>query len=401
MAALRRCLPSHVARSLFSTLTSSAPDKPTFSSYRKLRSAIKSETDPEKLAEIFQKSSNLSIFNRDRPMFDLSIEKLAASGRQDLIEWVLEHQKSLTQSPFLKSEGFWIRIMMLYSSAGMVDQAVRTFDQMKEMGCNRTEKSLCAILSVFLENRKFDKVHESFAEIPPKIGVSPSAVSYSLVLKAFCKEKSLQSLDSARSLLEQMEKEKGLSPDITSYNILLGAYLKRKDATKFDETVKEISDKGLQPNLTTYNHRISRFCRAKECVRAKKLFDEMVSKGIKPNSTSYNTLIHGFCKVGDFESAKKVLERMCSDNVAPTSITYVTMIRYMVEEGEFESALEMCNECMKRKWAPPLESMEGLINGLVKSSKVDEAKEIAEKVKMKVKGSAVDSWKKIESGLPL
>ncbi|KAJ4959691.1 hypothetical protein NE237_019601 [Protea cynaroides] len=396
MAAFCRNPGIHVTRRLLCTLSSFAPENYPTWTFRAAKSAIRHESDPEKIAEIFVNSSSFSRFRRDRHVFDLSVERLTDLGRCDLIERILEFQKL----PVLKkSEGFWIRIMMLYAYSGMVDQAVRTFHEMGEAGCNRTEKSLCALLTVFLENRQFDRVHESFAEIPTKIGVSPGVKVYNLVLKAFCKQKSIES---ARSFLHEMEEEKGVKPDIVSYNILLRDYLRNGDDLNFDEILKEISEKGLEPNLTTYNFRMSRLCRTNECVRASELLDEMTSKGIVPNLTSYNTVIDGFCMVGDFDSAKKLKESMCkSDSVLPNSDTFHSFIHHLVGEGQYEEALKFCKESIRRKWIPPFVTMEGLVNGLVSLSMVDNAKWIVKKMKKRLRGGAVDSWMKVEASLPL
>lgn len=282
----------------------------------------------------------------------------------------------------------------------MTDNAVQVFDKMLEQkACPCTEKSLCAILSVYLTNKIYgDRFHQAFVSVPAKLGVSPGVKSYNLALKAFCEAKDI---GSARALLDKMENVTHVVPDIDSYNVLLGAYLaKRGNKSVFDEVVKEILKKGLEGNLTTYNHRILRLCKSKEGSRAKKLLDEMVSKGVKPNSATYGAIIFCFCKVGDLESAKKVLERMVSAGYAlPPS--YFNVMRQMVEEGEFGLALEMCKEILSRKWIPPFEVMEGLVNGLVKISKIEEAKEVVEEMKSRLRGTAVDSWGKVEAALPL
>ncbi|KAM7490003.1 hypothetical protein LguiA_032924 [Lonicera macranthoides] len=385
---------------LFSTLSSSSPSESSLPSFSAVKSAIESESDPVKIAQIFESSSSFPHFRRHRPLFHYSVRKLARSNRLDLVDQILN--KTLQSSPpsQLTSEGFWLRFVMLYSEAGMLDNALQVFDKMSQNNSPLTEKSLCAVLSVYLDNKIYDdKFHQIFASFPQKYGVSPGVKSYNLVLKAFCQAKDV---DSARALLDKMENEASVVPDIDSYNILLDAYLGNGNKSGFDGMVKEIVNKGLEPNLTTYNHRILRLCKNKECARAKKLLDEMISKGVEPNSASYNAIIFGFCKVGDLESAKNVLNKMVGDGYAsPPSFAYYTLMRHMVEEGEFDAALEMCKEILRRKWIPPFEAMGGLVNGLVKISKAEEAKEVVEVMKKRLRGTAVDSWGKIEATLPL
>ncbi|GMG98892.1 hypothetical protein Nepgr_000732 [Nepenthes gracilis] len=382
----------------FSSPTSSLC--PTFESFRLAKSAIISESDPNKLADLFvSQSSTFPRFARHRLVYHLVVRKLSRAKRYDLVERILEHQKT-APAVLPLSEGFFIRLIMLYSNAGMIDNALRTFDDLinsKEF--HASEKSLCAILSALLNNKNLDKFHEVFTGVPAKTAIFPGVKSYNLALKAYCQE---NRVEMAKKLIEKMEKEARIFPDIFSYNVILGAYLRNKDWIGFDSVVKDVLNRGLEGNVTTYNHRILRHCKNKECARAKKLVDEMVSKGIKPNAASYNTIIDGFCIVGDLDSAVLMLERMSSDGyVSPCSFSYFTLLRHMVEEGEFDSALEICKKILKRKWVPPFEAMEGLIKGLVNISKSEEAKEMVDKMKKRLRGPAVDSWGKIEAALPL
>ncbi|TYJ11749.1 hypothetical protein E1A91_A11G297400v1 [Gossypium mustelinum] len=291
------------------------------------------------------------------------LNSLARANRLDLVDRLLETQKLHSQdTPALKSKSFWIRLIMLYSNAGMVPQALQMLNDLsRNRYCNISEKSLCVILTVYLNNGMFEKIHDCFKTLPKKLGVKPKVVSHNLVFKAFVKENKIKSA---------------------------WAYLKNGDQNGFDRAMKEVINKGFEGNLATYNHRISRLCKSKECARAKKLLDEIVSKGLKPNSASYNTIIDGFCRIGDLESTKKVLDKMLSDEyVLPCSFAYYSLIRSM--------------EIIKRKWVPSFEAMEGLVKGLVERSKSEKAKQVVEKMKKRLKGDVLESWGKIEAALPL
>ncbi|KAF7852134.1 hypothetical protein BT93_L0527 [Corymbia citriodora subsp. variegata] len=406
MASLSKHPRLRIPRSLFSTSTHPPPppqpQQPPFPSFRAVKSAILAESNPDKLAELFEQSSHFPTFRRHRPLYHLSFQKLAKARRFDLVDRLVLDQisRSGDSQSSLKSEGFWIRLMMIYSNAGMVDEAMRTFDRVREAKCcDVTEKSLCAVLSVHLNNGLIARVHELFERLPRELKVTPTAVAHNLVLKGFVKD---DSTDAARAWIAEMEERHQVIPNIDSYNILLGAYLNRGDLSAFDRVVKEILGKGLECNVNAYNLRIARLCKNKECARANKLLAEMVAKGLKPNSASYNVVIDGFARLGDFESAKKVLEGMVKDgHVAPCSFTYYTLLRGMVREGEFDSGLETCKEIVRRGWVPPFEAMQGLVDGLLKMSKGEEAKDIVEKMKRRLKGKSLESWGKIEAALPL
>ncbi|KAJ0662710.1 putative tetratricopeptide-like helical domain superfamily [Helianthus annuus] len=345
-------------------------------SFRALKSAIKSEQDPLKIAKLFDSPISIPTFRHYKPLFTLSVHKLTRSKRFDLIDRILS--KSITDSPALQlaSEGFWLRIVMLYSQAGMVDNALKVFDEMlQRKTCTLTEKSLCGVLSVMLDNKIYDdKFHQTYETFVKKTGVSPGVKSFNLVLNAHVKA---GRVDQAQELVTEMESKGDVKPDIRSYNILLGGYL----------------DSGKKSAFDTVN---------KECARARKLLDEMISKGVEPDSSSYNAIIFGFCKVGDLESARKVLEKMVSDGyVKATSFCYFTLMKHMVEEGELDGGLKVCKDIIEKKWVPPFEATKLLVNGLVTDSKADEANEIVGNFKNRLRGSALESWGKIEASLPI
>lgn len=283
----------------------------------------------------------------------------------------------------------------------MIGHAHQVFDKMlhRRKTCPVSEKSICAILDVYLSNKIYDfRFHRVFSEVQEKLDVSAGVKAYNLVLRAFCDG---NEIGLARKLIEKMGNEGNVVPDIESFNVLLGAYLEKGGTSGFDWVVNEILNRGLEGNLVTYNYRILRLCKSKEVTKAKDLLDEMATKGVKPNVDSYTTIILWFCKVRDLESAKMVLERMVTDGyVSQPCIGYFILMRGMVEEGEFDSGLETCREILKRNWIPPFEAMKGLINGLVQMSKVEAAKEVVEDMKKKLRGSAADSWKKMEATLP-
>ncbi|XP_021719450.1 pentatricopeptide repeat-containing protein At3g13160, mitochondrial-like [Chenopodium quinoa] len=137
-----------------------------------------------------------------------------------LIEEILEDQK---QYKDITDEGFTVRFICLYGKAGMFDHAHKLFDEMPELNCKRTVLSYNALLGTCVNSKNFDKVDGFFRELPGKLSIKPDVVSYNTVIKAFCE---MGSLDSALSLLDEMEKE-GLRPNLITFNILLDAFYRK------------------------------------------------------------------------------------------------------------------------------------------------------------------------------
>ncbi|CAL9092872.1 unnamed protein product [Musa textilis] len=408
VAAIRRPsarLPS-ILRSPFSTLAphSEPPASAGPNPFSALRSAIHSESDPNRVAELFQSSAHLPRFHAHRNLFAFTVQKLARARRPDLVDRVLSPFLSDPRSP--KSEGFLVRLISLYSSAGMPDQAAATFDRIPDLiGRPRSDKSLSALLCAYLHNRRFDLVIETFNRAPKELGISPGVISHNILMQSLCGK---GDFETASNVLEEMGK-KGVKPDIVSYNTLLSGYLKKGDDDRFEAILNEIlNNKGLEPNVVTYNCRISKFCQISESCTAEELLEVMISKGIQPNSISFNTIIRGFIKEGDVSAAVRVFKRMRtvtrkngSGSLSPNAEIYVLLIRGLIQQNEFCEALAICKECLTKKIAPPFEVVKGLIDGLLRDSKVDEARDVVAKMRTVTKHDAVDAWKKLEGALSL
>ncbi|RRT63738.1 hypothetical protein B296_00018982 [Ensete ventricosum] len=403
-AALRRSLRIPLFRRHFSALSTAATatsPSPSSDPISAAKSAIRSESDPDRLVSLFESAAHDPSFYDDRPIYRLSIQKLARHHRPDLIERLLEGAKSNPDSP--KSEGFLLRLLSLYSEAGMPDHAVRTFEAMPGLGCRRTERSLCALLSAFLKNGCVDRLQDVFDRAADEYGIAPGIASYNVLLRALC---SSNKVEKARALLDEMP-DMGVEPDIICYNTVLDGYLKKGDYSGFHEFLEEISRKKFSPNVGTFNCRIAALCAQGKSFQAEELLDVMKSNRIQPNRSSFNTLIDGFHKEGNMDSAMKVFERMKGfkrpddTGVSPDFKTYTTLLQGLVEKEEFARGVEICKECLEKKWAPPFEDVKRLMEGLMKSSRVNEAKDVISWMGKEMKDDARDAWKKIEEAYTL
>ncbi|XP_074565722.1 uncharacterized protein LOC141822189 [Curcuma longa] len=368
-----------------------------------LKCAILSESDPDRIADLFQSAEHSPRFYAHRPIFSLTVDKLARANRPDLVDRLLSPLLSDVKCP--KREGFFIRLISLYSSAGMMDHAAAAFNRIPQvLGRPGSDKSLSALLFGYFRNRQFDLVIETFNGAAKQLDVVPGISSYNVLLQTLCQKKDLET---ARNVIDGMA-EKGITPDIISFNTLLSGCLKNGEDDRFDEILEQISSTGLEPNVVTYNCRISKFCRDSETFKAQELLDVMVSKRIHPNLTTFSTIISGYSAEGDVNAALEVYKRMKvikrtnkSEGVPPNADIYVVLARGLVEKGEFDEALGICQECLNNKYALPFEVVKVLIDDLVKNSRIEEAKDVAAKMRTIVKGFAIDAWNKLEGELSL
>ncbi|KAF3327978.1 pentatricopeptide repeat-containing protein [Carex littledalei] len=322
----------------------------------RLQLSIRSESDPERVAELFLSSKNIYRFYSCRPLFSLTVRKLSRARRPDLIRRVLDPFLTDPNSP--KSEGFLARILSLYSSAGMPDAAKEAFCHPSPF--KRSDLSLSALLSAYVHSGRYDELKSTFEEAASKFNITPGLFAHNILLNGLCEN---GEIEDARKVLGEMSKRENdrPEPNIISYNTVLCGCLKQGEDRLFDEILKEIEDRNLVPNVVTFNCRIARFCNIGESFKAEQLLDVMCSQGIQPSVRTFYNLIHGYCKenkvnlaVKMFQKMKAAKRRSGSDGVSPNADIYNVLVKNLIEKEQFDDASWICIEGLARKILVPL-----------------------------------------------
>lgn len=378
----------------FATSILNPDSKTPFSSKDKSRAAlslIRTETNPERIIDICRAASLTPESHLDRIAYSKAIAKLRNSSYFGGIREFLEESKS---QPGFRSERFISHFVVLYGQAGMLNDAIQTFEQMEEMGIQRSVKSLNSLLFSCLAAKNYGEMKRIFVEFPKKYGIIPNLDTYNTMIEGFCDSGSSSSV---YSILDEMIRNK-VKPNATTFgNCLSGFYMEEKfeDVGKILEMMKQ---HGVASGIGTYNIRIESLCKLKRSKEAKALLDGILSRGVKPNSVTYTHLIHGFCKEGEMEGAKSLFKEMVDSGCQPGSECYFTMVYFLCKGKDFEAAVNICKESMAKGWVPNFTTMKLLVDGLASTSKVEEAKEIIGQLKEKFSRNA-DRWTEIEEGL--
>ena len=330
---------------------------------------IKKERDPEKLFLLFKSNAHNRLVVENRFAFEDTVSRLAGASRFDLIEQLLEHQKTLRQG---RREGFVVRIIMLYGRARMPHHARKTFEEMHLFGCPRTVKSFNATLKVLYENRKFEEIREVIDETRAKFEIEFDDISFNIIIKVLCE---MGHLDDAYLTMVNMEKC-GIKPDVVTYTTLMSAFYKHGRREIGDGLWNLMVLRGCSPNLATYNVRIQYLINRQKAWQAKSLVRKMDYAGIKPDELTYNLMIKGFCMICELEMAKRIFLSMKGRGCKPNSKIYQTMVHYLCKGGEFDMAFRLCKDSMERNWFPSVDTVDRLLKGLMSISKDRNAREI-------------------------
>ncbi|KMS96737.1 hypothetical protein BVRB_8g200420 [Beta vulgaris subsp. vulgaris] len=372
-----------------------SPDSKTIlSSKQKSRAALsllKSEKNPEKILDICRAASLTPESHLDRICFSIAVSKLSESNYFEGIRVFLEELK---KRPDLQNERFVSHSIVLYGQAGMIQNAITTFEQMEQLGIQRTVKSLNSLLFSCILAKKHNEVKRIFTDFPSTYNIEPDTDTYNTVIKAFCEA---GESSSGYSVVSEMGR-KNCKPNTTTFNNMIAGFYKEQKTEDVGKVLNLMKEHGITPGLSTYNIRIQSLCKLGRSFEAKALLDGMREKGTHPNSTTYATLIHGFCREGKLEDAKKLFKTMVTQGGKPDTGCYFTLIYFLCQGGDYETALQISKECMEKNWVPNFTTMKSLVEGLVSIAKVEEAKELVAQIKEKFPKNA-DLWKETEEKL--
>ncbi|KAL8107832.1 uncharacterized protein LOC141670437 [Apium graveolens] len=339
--------------------TTPKPNKPTkrISEIAKLRL----------LAKNFKKSSKNPSFRFRIPYYESTVFRLAAAKQFPLIQDILEHQKQFED---ITNERFAVRIVSLYGKAGMFDHALKLFDEMPELKCERTVLSFNAILSVCINCKKFDKLEALFRDLPEKLGVKPDRVSYNTLIKSYCV---MGSLELAVGVVNLMESN-GFEPDLITFNTLFDALYRNKKMDVAEKMWVLMESKNVAANVRSYNPKLRALVVDGRISEAVDLIEEMRTKGVMPDIFSFNALIQGFCTEKNFEEAKRWFEELEKCEVAPDRVTYEIMLPFVCDMANFDYAFQLCKDVLNSRHRVSVSVIQRVVDGLAKDLKTDEAK---------------------------
>uniref|UniRef100_A0A5B7BJW6 Pentatricopeptide repeat-containing protein n=1 Tax=Davidia involucrata TaxID=16924 RepID=A0A5B7BJW6_DAVIN len=343
----------------------------TTTSLKSLSTDLYKERSLKKLVEKFKKCSESYRFRTKTGIYESTVRRLASAKRFRWIEEILEDQKKYMD---ISKEGFAVRLISLYGKSGMLDHALKVFDEMPEHNCDRTVKSFNALLGACVSSKKFDKVDEYFRELPEKLSVKPDVVSYNTLIKAFSE---MGSLDSAVLMVDEMEKN-GLDPDLITFNTILDVFYWNNRFVDGEKIWARMEKKNVVPDIRSYNARLVGLVSEKKMSEAVKLIEELGTMGLKADVFSYNALIRGYCKDGNVEEAKRWYGEMSNSGIVMDRGTFSILVPCVCEEGDFDFAFLLCKKIFDGRCLVDAALLQPVVDGLVKVSKIEEAKKLVQ-----------------------
>ncbi|XP_068646949.1 small ribosomal subunit protein mL103 (rPPR7)-like [Aristolochia californica] len=327
---------------------------------------------------------------------EYTVKRLAKSRRFSEIETLVESQKN---SPNVIHEPYLASLVHAYGCAGMLDHALRTFEQMEDLGAYRSSVSFNSLLSACNKSQNFAQVPKLFSELSDKYQIKPNKFSYGILIKSLCES---GSPESAFPILEEM-KSKNVEITGVTYTTLLDAFYKKGKVDEAQTIWEEMEKNGCSTDVAVYNVKIKHACNGSDGKPEEvlKLLDEMTALGLTPDTISYNYLMTSYSMNNQVEDAMKVYEDAQAKGCLGNAATFRTLLFYLCKSGDYEQALKVFQASSKRNKVPDFGTVKRLVEGLAKESKLKEAKDVIKVAKKKLPEKFVIAWKEVEASLGL
>uniref|UniRef100_A0A0A0L3A3 Pentacotripeptide-repeat region of PRORP domain-containing protein n=1 Tax=Cucumis sativus TaxID=3659 RepID=A0A0A0L3A3_CUCSA len=253
---------------------------------------------------------------------------------------------------------------------GLVEEAVYTFDMLKEAGYRPYVETWNFAFQSCLKFGRTDliwKLYEGMMETGVQKDVDIETVGY--LIQAFCND---NKVSRAYEILRQ-SLEDGLTPCNDAFNKLISGFCKEKNHHRVLELVHTMIVKNRNPDIFTYQEIINGFCKNWMTLQAFEVFNALKDRGYAPDMVMYTTLIHGFCKMGQLEDASKLWFEMIDKGFLPNEYSYNTLIYGFCKIGNLDEAMKLYKKMLDSGYKETTLSCNTLILGLCLHGRTDEA----------------------------
>ncbi|KAJ8424248.1 hypothetical protein Cgig2_007174 [Carnegiea gigantea] len=335
----------------------------------------------EHALQFFRCVEKSGLFRHDRGTRMKIIERLGRASE-------LNHARCILMDMPNKGvpwDDMFVVLIDSYGEKGIVQESVKIFQQMKELGVERTEKSYDAFF-------KIEATEKFFVEMKGR-NIAPTVISYTTMIKGYV---SMGKVDDALRMVEEM-KSFGIKPNAVTYTTLLPGDFEAMKMSEAQMILQEMVERHTAPKdnsifiklLTCqckseaghYGVLIENFCKAKAYDRAVKLLDNLVEKEIilRPQSTfdvesdAYKAIIEYLCNHCQTEKAETLFRQLMKKGVQDP-IAFNNLIRGHSKERNPEAAFEMLKIMIRRGVPSEADAYKLLIHSFLEKGEPADAK---------------------------
>nr|GEW48824.1 pentatricopeptide repeat-containing protein At2g37230 [Tanacetum cinerariifolium] len=342
------------------------------------------EKKPDIALQFFRWVERSGLFKHDQETTFKMIEILGNSGKLNHGRCIL---LDMPKKGLKWNEDLFIVLIDSYGKAGIVQESVKIFRSMEELGVARSIKSYDVLFKVIMRRGRYMMAKRYFNKMLSE-GIVPTRHTYNVMIWGLFLSKRIGIF---YRFFEDM-KSREITPDVVTYNIIINGFIRSFDTRKAEEFFVEMKSKNIEPTVVTYTTMIKGYVEnmiedfgiksiVKDADNALKLFEEMKGFGIKPNAITYSALLPGLCKADKMTDAHNILKEMVHRHIAPLDNSiFLKLISGQCKAGNLEAAADVLKSMMRLDVTAEAGHYGVLIENLCKSNVYEEAVKLVDQL---------------------
>jgi len=247
----------------------------------------------------------------DVVMFNTMLDVCRQEGDLQKAVSTWEEMKRSGLEPTAQSFG---TIMSACGDVGEHQLGLRYYQEFKTRGDVAGTKELytCAMHMCASEGDLEDALR-TFRDMR-EAGVEPDALAYAVLMDVAARG---GRVESAFALLAEMQEE-GVAPTAQVYGTLVAVCARSGLPERAWEIYERMAQRGVAPNEEVFNALIDAFGKAVQIPRAVGVLEEMRRSKVQPTQVTYGTIIHAASQAGDTELALQMFTQARRDGLVPS-----------------------------------------------------------------------------------
>lgn len=205
---------------------------------------LHSSRNPDHALQFFRWVERSGLFKHDRETHLKIIEILGRASKLNHARCILldMHKKGLEWD-----EDLFIVLIDSYAKAGIIQESVKIFNKMAELGVPRTINSYNTFFKVTMRRGRYMMAKRYFNRML-KEGIVPTCHTYNLMLCGFFLS---SRVESANRFFEDMKK-RDISPDAVTYNTMINGFIRNDKMDDAEKIFVEMKGRNIKPTVITY-----------------------------------------------------------------------------------------------------------------------------------------------------